>query len=387
MSSVNAPTRILVVTLDRLPAWILPAYGSTWVAMPSLDALAGRGLLFDRVITTGGDELATLRGLGLSGLGAEAVVVTDAASVAAAARSGEDGVPVRLVEAVARPAAATAATATNLARLMAAAREAVTAGRHAVVWCHAASLGVAWDAPAECRAAYVDPEDPPPYSGAAVPEMAVDADTDPDLLVGIRQAFAGQLTHLDACLGPLFDAAAGWHVLVAGVRGLGLGLHGCVGTGPLPPFSELVHVPAILADATGRMAAQRFGGLVVPADLGATLAEMRGASAAAPAADAPWQGRSLAGLLNDWSAPARDRVVVATAHGGAVVTAGWHLLAAADRPPRLFHKPDDAFELCDVADRCADIVAELAPLAQAAAAGDTDRGWRAPLAGAAVAAG
>lgn len=384
MTAASA-TRILVVTLDRLPAWILPAYGSTWVAMPALDALAGRGLLFDRVIATGADDLATLRDLGLSGLGPEAVVVTDAPQVAAALGGGDDGVTVRLVEAVARPTPATDAAATHLARLMAAAHAALTADRHAVVWCHAASLGVAWDAPAECRAAYVDPEDPPPYAGVSVPEMVVDADTDPDLLVGIRQAFAGQLTHLDACLGPLVEAAAGWHVLVAGVRGLGLGLHGRVGTGPLPPFSELVHVPAILADATGRMAAQRFGGLVVPADLGATVAALRGAAAAAP--DTPWQGRNLAGLLTDWSAPARDRVVVATADGGAVITPSWHLLAAADRSPRLFHKPDDAFELCDVADRCADVVAELAPLALAAAAGDTDRGWQAPLGESALAAG
>jgi hypothetical protein len=383
--TASSATRILIVTLDRLPAWILPAYGSTWVAMPALDALAGRGLLFDRVIATGADDRATLRDLGLSGLGTEAVVVTDAPHVAAVVGGGDDGVTVRLVEAVARPAPVTDATATHLARLMAAAREAVTAGRHAVVWCHATSLGVAWDAPAECRAAYVDPDDPPPYAGAAVPEMEVDADTDPDLLVGIRQAFAGQLTHLDACLGPLIDAAAGWHVLVAGVRGLGLGLHGRVGTGPLPPFSELVHVPAILADATGRMAAQRFGGLVVPADLGATLAALRGAATAA--SDTPWHGRNLAGLLTDWSAPARDRVVVATVDGGAVITPSWHLLAAADRPPRLFHKPDDAFELCDVADRCADVVAELAPLALAAAAGDTARGWQAPLGESALAAG
>lgn len=383
--TASSATRILVVTLDRLPAWILPAYGSTWVAMPALDSLAGRGLLFDRVLATGADDLATLRDLGLSELGPEAVVVTDAPQLAAVVGGGDDAVTVRLVEAVARPAPASDATATHLARLMAAAREAVTAGRHAVVWCHAASLGVVWDAPAECRAAYVDPEDPPPYAGASVPEMAVDADTDPDLLVGIRQAFAGQLTHLDACLGPLVEAAAGWHVLVAGVRGLGLGLHGHVGTGPLPPFSELVHVPAILADATGRMAAQRFGGLVVPADLGATFAALRGAAAAAP--DTPWQGRNLAGLLTDWSAPARDRVVVATVDGGAVITPGWHLLAAADRPPRLFHKPDDAFELCDVADRCADVVAELAPLALAAAAGDTARGWHAPLGESAIAAG
>jgi hypothetical protein len=163
------------------------------------------------------------------------------------------------------------------------------------------------------------------------------------------------------------------------VRGLGLGLHGRVGTGPLPPFGELVHVPAILADATGRMAAQRYGGLVVPADLGATLRALRGGSALPLEADAPWQGRSLAGLLTNWSAPARDRVVVASAQGGAIVTAGWHLLAAEPRPPRRFHKPDDFFELCDVADRCPAVAEELAPLAAAAANGDVRRGWMAPL--------
>lgn len=372
-------TRFLVVTLDRLPAWILPAYGSTWVAMPVLDALAGRGLLFDRVITTGVDDLATLRDLGLAGLGADAIVVTDAPRVAEAANAGDGRVTVRLVEAGPRQEPETDAATTNLARLMAAAHEAVLADRHGVVWVHVASLGVAWDAPAECREAYADPEDPPPYAGAAVPEMAIDADTDPDLIVGIRQAFAGQLTHLDACLGPLFAAATGWHVLVAGVRGLGLGLHGRVGTGPMPPFGELVHVPAILADATGRMAAQRYGGLVVPADLGATLLALRGASPMPPEADAPWQGRSLAGLLADWSAPTRDRVVVATAQGGAIVTPGWHLVAEADRPPRLFHKPDDYFELCDVANRCPAVAEELAPLAAAAATGDVGRGWIVPV--------
>jgi hypothetical protein len=98
-----------------------------------------------------------------------------------------------------------------------------------------------------------------------------------------------------------------------------------------------------------------------------------------PEVDAPWQGRSLAGLLADWSAPARDRVVVATAQGGAIVTPGWHLVAEADRPPRLFHKPDDYFELCDVANRCPAVAEELAPLAAAAATGDVGRGWIVPV--------
>jgi hypothetical protein len=370
-------TKILVVTCDRLPAWILPAYGSTWTATPALDALAGRGLTFDRVIATGDDDLATLRDLGLAELGSDAVVVTDAAHVAAAVQGS--GAEVRLVTASCPPAPAADAAATNLARLAAAAGAALAAGRHALVWIHAASLGVAWDAPVECREAYVDPEDPPPYAAAAVPELRVDADTDPDLVVGVRQAFAGQLTHLDSRLGPLFAAASGWHVLVAGVRGLGLGLHGRVGTAALAPYGELMHLPAIFADAAGRMGGQRFGGLVVPADLGATLRILRGLPVPAPAVDAPWQGQSLAGLLADWSAPTRDRVVVATRHGTAIVTPGWHLVAEAGRPPRLYHKPDDYFELCDVADRCPAVLEELAPLAAAGAAGDIRRSWSAPL--------
>jgi hypothetical protein len=378
MSGGGSP-RLLVVTIDRLPAWILPAYGSTWVSTPALDALAARGVTFDRLIATGDDDLATLRDLGLAACAAEATVVTDAPHVAAAAGGGD----VRLVAAERAGAVAVDPACTNLSRLMAAAGAALAADRHPLVWVHAVSLGVAWDAPAEFREAYADPEDPPPYAGVDVPEMPVDADTDPDLVVGIRQAFAGQVTHLDACLGPLLEAAEGRQVLVAGVRGLGLGLHGRVGTGPLAPFGELVHLPAILADAQGRMSAQRYGGLVVPSDLGATLAGPRGLPAAT-AAHAPAAGRSLAGLFAAWSMPARDRVVVAATHGAALVTPAWHLVAEAGRPPRLYPKPDDYFELCDVADRCPAVVEELGPLAEAAVAGDVGPGWETPLSAAAT---
>lgn len=373
MTIATDPPQFLVVTLDRLPAWILPAYGSTWLAMPAIDALAGRGVTFDRVIATGDDDLATLRGLGLGSLAAEAAVVTDAPHVAATV-AGD----VRLLEATCPQAPADDATATNLARLCRAAGDLVASHRHRVVWLHAASLGVAWDAPLACRHAYFDPEDPRPYADAAVPEMEHGADADPDLLVGIRQAFAGQLTHLDACLAPLLGAAGGRHVLVAGVRGLGLGLHGRVGTGPLAPYGELIHVPAIFADARARMAAQRFHGLVVPADLGALLGDL-GLAAPPLGGTAAASGHGLVGLLTDWSAPQRDRVIATTAHGVAIVTPGWHLVAATDRPPRLYHKPDDYFELCDVADRCPAVVEELAPLAAAAAGGDLRSAWTAPL--------
>jgi hypothetical protein len=387
MSGGGGSPPCLVVTLDRLPAWILPASGSTWVAMPAVDALAGRGLLFDRLIATGDDDLATLRDLGFAALGTDSVVVTDAPPVAAAAESA--GAEVRLVAAVARATPATDPAATQLARLMAAARDAVAAGRHAVVWVHAASLGVAWDAPAELREAYADPEDPAPYAGVAVPEMRLAADTDPDLVVGVRQAFAGQLTHLDACLGPLFAAATGWHMLVAGVRGIGLGIHGHVGGGPLPPFGELVHVPAILADATGRMAAQRYGGLVVPADLGCTLADLlvepHGGSRPPAAVDAavPWRGVSLAPLFEHWLPPIRDRVIVTGPDGAAAVTPSWHGIldggGAVDvhRADRfsLFAKPDDYFEQANVADRCRAAAEQLAEVSRQSLDGDLKGAW------------
>jgi arylsulfatase A-like enzyme len=163
--------------------------------------------------------------------------------------------------------------------------------------------------------------------------MAVSPDTDPDLIVGARQVFAGQLTRLDEQVGRLLDAVnaagGGWTVLIAGLRGLPLGLHGWLGTGGRPlPFGELVHVPAILVEGGERMAGQRFMGLVTPADLGVTLGELAGGEAVGRhvAADRPWSGRSLAGLFEDWGAPERDRIVVADAAGTAFVTPTWHAI-------------------------------------------------------------
>jgi len=374
---------LLVVAVDRLPAWIVPAYGATWVAMPALDALAARGMVFDRVITTTDDAGATLRDL-LGADGAEVVraaaargwpaaLVTDDATATVA---GADTIRV-----AAGPKAAPEhdADATCLARLFTAAHDVVAAGGHRLVIVHATSLGTCWDAPAEFRDAYVDADDPPPPPGAEVPDFDVAADADPDLLVGIRQAYAGQLTLIDRCLGRVIAAAeaAGWTVLVTGLRGLALGLHGHVGQGGAAPFGELVHVPAIIADPAGGMAGQRFGGLVVPADLGATLAEIVG-GAVPKAGDAPWHGMSVAGLFAAWIAPRRDRVVAVARGGVAIATPAWHCVAERSRV-RLFAKPDDYFELCDVADRCPDVVDELAAVAAATAAGDGSRAWRATL--------
>jgi len=409
------PGGILVVTIDRLPGWMLSAFGCSWVATPALDALAGRGLCCDRLLTTTSDPHATLAAFAGRGspLGAAsssvwplfdvaavagwpALLVTDDASLAA---TPPPAAAVRHVPASAVTAPADSAEETNLGRLFATAADMLAGGRSRLVWCHAASLGVAWDAPLPYRERYVDPEDPPPPAGAALPEFTVDAATDPDLVMGVRQVMAGQLTLLDECLGRLMaavgDREPAWTILVAGVRGLGLGLHGLVGTAPQAPYGELVQLPAVFVDHRGRMAAQRYGGLLVAADLGATLGELialpsitaapGGTGESLPASD-PWRGRSLTPLLDRWQGPDRDRVICTTATGTAVATPAWHLVLPADSgepgQPRLFAKPDDHFELSDVADRAAAVAEELTSLASLAAA-DPQAAWTRPLSAAA----
>lgn len=363
---------MLVVTVDRLPAWMLSSWGATWVSTPAFDALAATGLTLDRLLATGCDPAATLSDLAAGGglwraaraAGWSAVLVTDDP------RLPERPPGVDLVEAVATPVTRSAADdeATNLARLFARAHEVVAGGRHRLVWCHASSLGVAWDAPTARREAYADPEDPPPPAGAAVPSFFVTAETDPDAVMGWRQAFAGQLTLLDRCLGGLVERVRGlgsaWTIAVIGLRGMPLGLHGEVGcpggtSASGRPYGEWVHLPAIIVDPEGRMAAQRYGDLVAPIDVGATLLEVLGAPV-------PDGCHSLGGLFVEWRHDPRDRVIVDCGEAVAVATPGWHLVgepaAGGARAFRLFAKPDDFFELSDVADRCPAVVEELATL-------------------------
>lgn len=375
-----SPGPLLVVTFDRLPAWILPAYGATWVAMPALDRLAARGVAFDGLVATSADPPDAARGL-LGWLAARpdarvAVVTDDAAAV-----EGLLAGTVTVVPAV-PPRQADAAEATNIGRLFAAAVAALAERRWDVVWCHAASLGLSWDAPEDFRDRYLDPDDPPPPAGARVPSQAVTAATDPDLVTGLRHVFAGQLTMLDLCLGRLVEAAGqGSAIVVAGLRGLPLGLHGELGPRPLPPFGELVRLPAILVDADARMAGQRFGGLAIPADLGATLAAVHGVGGRAPTQ--PWDGHDLGGLFDTWSAAGRDRVITVAAEGIAVTTPGWRLVVPtavgqAAGVPRLFAQPDDYFELCNVADRSVAVCEELGELAAAAGRNDP-AAWTTPI--------
>ena len=244
----SIPGGMLLVTIDRLPAWILPAYGCTWPATPAITELAGRGLTLDRLVAASDDPGDTLAALAGGSTGGDAWPLVTAAAAAgwsprvvtddsALAASLPGSVPARHVAIATGADSAEDEADTNLGMLFAAAIDLVAAEACRFLWCHATSLGACWDAPSACRDAYLDPDDPPPPPGAAVPGLVLDDRTDPDLVVSLRHLFAGQLLLLDACLDRLLDAVTEhdggrpWTILVAGVRGMPLGLHGRIGPG------------------------------------------------------------------------------------------------------------------------------------------------------------
>lgn len=394
------PPRLLLVTIDRLPAWIVPAWGATWVSAPALDALAGRGVVFDRLISPSLDPGQTLDALGgalviaAARAGLRPALVTDDAAFAARLAAERDGTKVSMtvVPALVPRRLARRAEETNLGRLFAAARGLLAGGEESIVWVHAGSLGLVWDAPESFREPYLDADDPPPPEGVAVPSLRIDADTDPDLVMGHRQRLAAQVSLLDRCVGELLaslptppPSAEAWTICFVGVRGMPMGLHGLVGLpggdGAEIPFGESLHLPALVVDGRGRMAGQRYPGLVMPADIGETLREIVGLPERFPATDVE-PARPLSDLLDSWTHDDRDRVICVVAGGTAVVTTRWLYLeengTAADARCRLHAKPDDFFEVADVGSRCPEVMAALREIAAAARVGERVA-WTAPL--------
>ncbi len=222
-----------------------------------------------------------------------------------------------------------------------------------------ARIGRALGCAHELRAAFADPEDPEPPEFVEVPDRFLAEDYDPDELLGIIHAYAGQVTLLDTCLGALLELLAAHPVgqqtmlTVAGARGFPLGEHRRVGPCDEALYGELVHVPCFLRFPDGLGRAERSQALVEPADLWATLL-------AYFAVEPP---RSLAGprplpLASGQQENIRDRLVL-TGSGTerAILTPAWYLRV--HDSSELFVRPDDLWHVNDVSSRCAEVVERL----------------------------
>ncbi len=401
---------LVVLVIDRLQAAYLGAYGNSWVPTPRLDALAVRSLVFDQAFLLtprlaeqypavwwqGRHPLfnATDRPSVIQRLGQQGVVTALVTDEPLAERAGQE----HFDQVVTLPPASGQTVAADLedtawAAWFAVATETVLGladdHRHWLAWLHGGTLGRVWDAPEPFRWQVMDaPEDDP--TAVAVlglcepPALELPPEFDPDVRWQFQQAYAAQVSLWDTCLGIFLDALASLPeppaVLITAARGFPLGEHRVVGAIAEPLLEELTHLPLILHLPGDSSSWGRCSALVNAADVAGSLASLMGRDLADP----PPGTVPLLGLLDDPTATAHEAVLMASGDERALRTAAWLLRqpAADDRTAdELFLKPDDRWDISDVASRCAEERERLAQYLAAwqAAGTPTPPSWPEPL--------
>jgi len=374
---LEKPRSAIVVVVDRLGSGFVGPYGNTWIDTPTLNRLASESLLYEHAI---GDSycLDTLYRSYWQGLhaaapanaslpslpaqvdaaGIEMILLTDSDGVANHPLARDFSAGTTLPQ-TAVPATAQTIDETRSGQLFAAAIDEL-AGRTSpyCLWLHADAMNGSWDAPFALRESMADEDDPSPPQFFEPPSYTLASDIDPDELLGLSQAFAGEVSALDRILDAFFEALANFPaaretlLIFTSPRGYPLGEHGAVGTAGDRLLGEVLQVPLLVRFPDQRLASRRCPSVVQPHDLCATLYDWFGLKTP----NEHW-GTSLC----DPAEMGRGRCAVAVHDGeSAVRTPIWHMRSTADAPPMLFAKPDDRWEANEVAGLCPDVVAELA---------------------------
>lgn len=387
---------LLVVVVDRLHAGFLGCYGNAWIATPHFNRLAAEAFLLDQAFVDQAElnslyqswwsgthvlgrtsskpalagTLFSLSGLKQTGLSTACVTDEPIAAEQALACQFDEVIRIGLAAGEAETTAtADAAEETQIARVFASAAQFLETAREPFcLWLHSRGMDGAWDAPYSFREQYADEDEAPPPTWTRPPRRFLNQDDDPDVLWGVCQAYGGQVTLLDECLGALREFLEEAQLLddtllvVLGARGFPLGRNGRLGDVDHALFGELVQTPWLLRFPDGLGTAARSSSLVQSCDLAATLLDAVGL--------APPEGgfgRSLMPLVRDEVVALRDRIALVAPSGErGLRTPAWYLrlpvagAEAAEQPlAELYAKPDDRWELNDVADRCPDVVRSL----------------------------
>jgi hypothetical protein len=318
--------KILVVEASALHLGFIGCYGNEWVATPNLDRLAAEGIVFDQHIADGcrpepgpGIHIAKISG----------------------------------VDDFARQALRTIRSA--------------VAADPATLWIEGPDLTPPWRLPADLLTSYAEEEtDEPPLTD---PEAGL-TPLDSDSFARLQATYAAVVTCFDAQLGRVIDHLpenGQLDQLLFGVTaryGLPLGEHGLTGMARAWLHEELVHLPLIIRLPGGEHAGSRVGALTQPADLLPTFREFLGVDPETS------QGHSVWPVIRGAAESVRPYAVSTCRIGE---SEEW-LLRTPDRafllpigipesdPPRrpqLFVKPDNRWEVNNLAQREDERVAGL----------------------------
>lgn len=382
MNKASATCCAVCLVTDRLSIGMLGAYGNTWVDTPCFDTLAFQSCVFDQAILAS----PTLHGfydavwLGrqsknsasdnqplpelLADSGLETLLVTDDPDVVGHSVAETFG-QIIVVDSGPESPDNGSIENTYLERFFATASEQISAIEvPTVIWLHTRGMAAPWDAPLELRRKYAAEEDPEPPTWREVPRGEINSQSDPDELLGVMQAYAGQVALWDTCLGVLSDAVSQNPILnnalfsVMSCRGFPLGEHGRIGSGLHEGdedelYSELLNVPW-LCRIPGQASAVRCRSLLQPVDLYELLKR--------------WANETSVDVLGpDFNLTADGDVrefTLTQAKSGAwaLRTPAWLLRSdvTGEVYKELYLKPDDRWEVNNVADCCHEVVEQLA---------------------------
>ncbi len=365
MPSHSQPTNI-VITIDGLNSFMLGLHGNTTVETPAFDALAASGVSFDFAYSSSYDLSSALKKMfwgssnqpitatiaGSSKFISDCPIATSQAEIAAF-----DSVIQAPLKNSQTPASKLSET--QAADFFAAATKALqTIEDGDLLWIHFSGLSAIWDAPIAQRQLYQALDDPEPYAQTQPPSFSFNsAEDDPDLLVSVRQACFAQVAVIDRMLGVFFEYLSQHPVeqssalVVAGSRGYCLGEHNYVGIAQ-DLYAQSLHIPLLVKRPGDEEDFQnrRSHALVQSSLIGDWITGHHD--------------------INDHSSIITDNdshpLFSKFQNETAVQTAAWKLLRKVDDDGvvsrQLFAKPDDRWEVNDVARRCPQIVEELESL-------------------------
>ncbi len=393
--------RAIVVSVRGLQAGALGCYGNAWIDTPAFDALAAGGIVFDWHYAARADA----EGAGRAWRTGRYDLPTDVAAGAVenepdlldALRKKE--IHTRLIFDANRPCpneftkgwdaverVSTGENETPLDAVLEAVGTALERLEHRdawLLWIDLPTLLPPWNVPQAFQEPYFieeseeegggdeeeEPETEPltPFTG--VPNGLIDREDD-FLYLSLQTSYAAAVSYVDAALGQLLEAVNGLdggdEILLAVTADIGqnLGEHGLVGNSRPWLHDELIHLPMLLRLPGGAEGGRRVEALTQDVDLAPTLADWFGVELPGV------HGRSLLRLARGLAETIRPYVCSGLQIGAALEfalrTPQWAFLLPAHpheedkgRSPQLYVKPDDRWEVNNVAQHHWEYVEQL----------------------------
>ena len=334
----------LCLSIDGLQSGMIGAYGNTWIHTPALDSLACQSALFDRFYASSMDLSAAfaewwqfpLRQLPQD---CHKILLTDDPDVFLHEQAGLFDEK-HCLETKRRNRPAGTLEETQFFRNTAPIADMLRhqSEKSFFLWVHFEGFRGHWDFPLSYRERYQIDEDPDPYPDTALPEIA-GKNIDPDVVQSIREAYSGGVTVLDETLSGLlaFLNEEGFDrntvLLFTAIRGFSLGEHNRIGANK-ELYGENVHLPLFVRFPDNSYAGFRSQTLLQSAD--------------------------IFNLLSKENLPEEPDMVhpFLRIDGQAIVMPDWFVYRKSIGD-ELYVKPDDRWEVNDVADRCPHILEQI----------------------------